>query len=150
MSGIDCTTCTGDPKNWNGFFAGIADDEPLAAGLAVARTLAEGHDVAYLTGRPEQHRRATQAWLHRHELPPGPLLMRADEDRRPARVIKLAMLRRLAAQASIAIFVDDDPAVCAAALAAGFPVLVADWGMADARPGEQEALRVGQAEDGRT
>ena len=42
-------------------------------------------------------------------------------------MLKLAALRRLAATAPVAVVVDDDPDVCAAVEAAGFPVLVADW-----------------------
>ena len=56
-----CTISSAGP-GLDAFFAGIADDPPLAEGLAVARTLADGHEVVYLTGRPERYRRATQDW----------------------------------------------------------------------------------------
>jgi phosphoglycolate phosphatase-like HAD superfamily hydrolase len=139
------------PKDWDGFFRGIPDDKPLAEGVAVARTLAQGHQLVYLTGRPERHRAATEAWLRRHDLPPGQLMMRRDGDRRPARVAKLALLRRLAAQRRVAAFVDDDPAVCAAARDAGFPVLVAEWATdADNDSGGPLELWAAQEEDGRT
>jgi phosphoglycolate phosphatase-like HAD superfamily hydrolase len=139
------------PKDWEAFFGGIPDDEPLAEGVAVARTLAESHELVYLTGRPERHRRATEAWLHRHDLPPGQLMMRPDGDRRPARVAKMAMLRRLAAHGPVVAFVDDDPAVCAAARDAGFPVLVADWASDADRPrGVPQPLWTAQEEEGRT
>lgn len=133
------------PKDWDAFFAGIADDPPLAEGLAVARMLADEHELVYLTGRPERYRNATLEWLRRHELPPGRLMMRGGGDRRPARVAKLAMLRSLH---GVAVLVDDDVDVCTAARAAGFPVLVADWARA---PGdEQQELRIAQEREGRT
>jgi hypothetical protein len=52
--------------------------------------------------------------------------MRPGHDRRPARIFKLGVLRRLAPR-GIAAFVDDDPDVVEAALAAGYPAALADW-----------------------
>jgi phosphoglycolate phosphatase-like HAD superfamily hydrolase len=134
------------PKDWSAFFAGIPDDQPLAEGLAVARTLAADHQLVYLTGRPERHRQATQEWLSRHDVPPGRLVMRRDGDRRPARIAKLAMLRSLSNSGEVAVLVDDDPDVGAAASAAGFRVLVADW----ATDTDQQTLWSAQEGDGRT
>ncbi len=115
------------PKDWAAFFAAIPTDPPLEVGVALAAELARDHEVVYLTGRPERTRADTEDWLDRHELPPGRVLMRRDGDRRPARMTKAALLRRLAAAETIAVVVDDDPAVCASLRAAGWPVLEADW-----------------------
>ena len=67
------------------------------------------------------------AWLAGQGLPAGALYMRDNTDRRPARVTKVATLRRLARQYRVGAFVDDDAAVVAAVRAAGFPVLHAEW-----------------------
>ena len=115
------------PRNWDAFFAGIPEDSVLPEGRAVVDRLAGDHDLIYLTGRPERTRRATEAWLRRHRLPRGELIMRRERDRRPARVTKPALLRTLAAGRRIAVVVDDDPEVCAALMRDGWPVLVADW-----------------------
>lgn len=116
------------PKDWDGFFAGIPDDEVLPEGRAVVERLAGGHELVYFTGRPETTRRDTEAWLERHELPRAEVIMRRSGDRRPARVTKPALLRRLAAGGRrIAVVVDDDPQVCDALERAGWPVLRADW-----------------------
>jgi hypothetical protein len=115
------------PKDWDAFFAAAPDDPPLAEGLAVARRLAADHEVVYLTGRPERCRSDTVAWLDDHRLPPGRLVMRRPGDRRPARLAKISLLRRLAAERPVDVLVDDDAEVCAAAEAAGFAVLRADW-----------------------
>ncbi len=115
------------PKDWDAFFAAAAEDPPLPEGLAVAQRLAADHDIVYLTGRPERCRADTVAWLDRHGLPTGRLVMRRAGDRRPARVAKLGLLRRLAAEQPVKVLVDDDDAVCAAAEDAGFAVLRADW-----------------------
>lgn len=115
------------PKNWDGFFAGIPADPPLEVGRALAAELAKTHEIVYLTGRPERTRSTTSAWLSEHRLPPGRLVMRRDGDRRPARLTKVGLVRRLGADQAIAVVVDDDPAVCAALRAEGLPVLAADW-----------------------
>jgi thiamine monophosphate synthase len=44
------------------------------------------------------------------------------------------ILRKLARRRSVALVVDDDPAVCAAATAAGFAVFQATWLPADEAP----------------
>jgi len=134
------------PKNWDAFFAAAADDGVLAEGRAVVdRLLAEGHELVYVTGRNEDLRADTVAWLRRHELPVVRLLMRRRDDRRPARLTKLGILRRLTAEGrQVAVVVDDDAAVVRALRAAGYPVLHAEW-MSD-----QPALFEAQERDGRT
>ena len=117
----------GNPKNWNAFFAGIPDDPAYPEGLAAARQLATDHELVYLSGRPERTRSDTERWLRRHQAPTGRLLLRRNPDRRPARVVKIAQLRKLADERPVAVFVDDDPAVCRAAREAGFAVFEATW-----------------------
>lgn len=115
------------PASWSRFFAAAPGDPLLAEGAAVAHLLDEDHEIVYLTGRPERCRRDTERWLSVHGLPAGVLLMRRDDDRRPASQTKLGHLRTLARRGSIAVLVDDDPAVVAAATAVGLPTLLADW-----------------------
>lgn len=114
------------PKDWGGFFAAAGDDTPLDEGVALAADLARRHDVAWLTGRPEWLRAATTLWLDRYGLPAGDLFLRGNADRRPARLYKLGVLRRLARR-QIAAFVDDDMQVVEAAQQAGYPAVLADW-----------------------
>jgi len=138
----------GHRKDWDAFFAAAPDDPPLAEGLAVVTRLTADHDVVYVTGRPERCRRDTLEWLRRHGLPTGRLVMRREGDRRPARLTKVALLRRLAGERPVAVLVDDDEQVCAAARAAGFAVLQADW-MLTVGAGDN-VLTEAQERDGRT
>lgn len=133
------------PKDWDAFFAAAKFDEVLHAGAEFARTAATTHVVVYLTGRPDRLRDDTDDWLRRHALPEGDLLMRSDGDRRPAAVMKLQMLRRLRAEYTVDLVVDDDPVVAQAAASAGFAVRIADW-MQHAAP----ALHDAQERQGRT
>jgi phosphoglycolate phosphatase-like HAD superfamily hydrolase len=115
------------PKNWSGFFGAAPADPLLPEGAAVADRLAQDHEVVYLTGRPERCRTDTSRWLQAHGLPEGVLLMRRDEDRRPARQTKLRHLRTLSRRGTVAVVIDDDPDVIEAAGAAGFTTMLADW-----------------------
>jgi beta-phosphoglucomutase-like phosphatase (HAD superfamily) len=123
------------PKNWDAFFRAAPYDEPLPEGFAVVRELASRYEIVYLSGRPERIREATQRWLTKHDAPAGRLVLRKDHDRRPAPIMKLAVLRKLAKQHSIAIVVDDEPEVCEAFQTAGFQTYQATWAnLDDARP----------------
>ena len=53
--------------------------------------------------------------------------MRRGRDRRPAKVVKRGELRRLGAGRTVAVVIDDDPAVVAALAADGWPVEHAVW-----------------------
>ncbi|QNS02892.1 phosphatase domain-containing protein [Streptomyces xanthii] len=132
------------PRDWAGFFAAAPLDPPLPEGVALARKSAQECEVVYLTGRPERCRADTLAWLTRHGLPEGALHMRRNADRRPARVTKLATLRRLARGRTVRMLVDDDELVCLEAERAGFTVVRARWASPSA------ALKDAQEREGRT
>ena len=118
----------GHPRDWDAFFAGVSADLVLDDGRAEAlAAAASGLRIVYLTGRPDRCRRDTVRWMHIHGLPEGDLVMRGDRDRRPARVLKVEALRRLARGHEIAYLLDDDAEVIAAAASAGYVVRLADW-----------------------
>ncbi|MDP9398629.1 MAG: hypothetical protein M3P96_12805 [Actinomycetota bacterium] len=132
------------PKDWDAFFAAATRDPVLPEGAAVASRLAADHDVVWLTGRPERCHDDTVAWLHAAGLPGGSLRMRRYGDFRPARVVKLEVLRTLARQRPVDVLVDDDQQVLGAAAAAGFAVYPADW------MGREPTLAEAQESAGRT
>ncbi len=133
------------PNRWDRFFGAAARDPVLAEGAALVADLARRHDIVWLTGRPERLRGVTEAWLARHGLPAGELLMRADSDHRPAVDYKAGMVRRLRRRpVTIAALVDDDQAVIDAALAERLPAVLADW------VPRSDILRKAQDDDGRT
>jgi phosphoglycolate phosphatase-like HAD superfamily hydrolase len=135
------------PKDWDSFFAHAKEDAVLDEGLAVATTLAAEHEIVYLTGRPERLRRDTVKWLKDNGFPEGKLYMRGNTDRRPSMLMKLTRLNRLAQERPVAVLVDDDAKVIAAAQKAGYTVMRADWGL-DAET--QPTLFEAQEREGRT
>jgi len=132
------------PKNWDAFFAAAVDDPPLEQGVALCLESAKDCEVVYVTGRPERCRADTVAWFAQHGLPEGALSMRNERDRRPARMAKPELLRRLADGRVVAVVVDDDLQVCDAYEAAGWRVLRATW------MNSAPALEQAQESDGRT
>ncbi|WP_030348222.1 MULTISPECIES: nucleotidase [unclassified Streptomyces] len=135
---------TSRPRDWDAFFAAAPQDPPLAEGVALAEESAGTCEVVYLTGRPERCRRDTLDWLAAHGLPEGPVHMRSDTDRRPARFTKLQILRRLARDREVRVLVDDDELVCDDAERAGFTVVRARWAAKSA------VLEEAQEREGRT
>jgi FMN phosphatase YigB (HAD superfamily) len=115
------------PQRWERFFQSADRDPLLTEGAERLRAALVDHDVMYLTGRPERTRRLTERWLARHDLPTGPLVMRDDDDHRPARWLKREVLRSLAATRDVVSVLDDDPAVVAVLEADGWPVELATW-----------------------
>ncbi len=132
------------PKDWKGFFAAARADPAHPEGLALVAELAGDHEVVLLTGRPESCRDATEVWLSAHGVTYELLVMRPPGNRRPAAEVKVGMLDVFARERAVAVLVDDDPAVVAAAEAAGHPTRLAHWG----RPAE--SLRQAQEVEGRT
>ncbi len=136
------------PKDWDSFFADAPADPLLVEGLEVALDLAQQHPLVYLTGRPERCRSDTQAWLDKYGFPAGKLVMRGDTDRRPARLTKVQELNRLQRQGKVALFIDDDERVVAAAEGAGYVVRHATWMHGEAH--QRQALTEAQEAEGRT
>jgi phosphoglycolate phosphatase-like HAD superfamily hydrolase len=137
------------PKDWDAFFAGMADDPPLPEGIELARNeSAAGRDLAFLTGRSESYRQVTQDWLDRHEVPRGQLIMRPDGDYRPAKLFKPAALRRIASTRDVTYLVDDDLTVVETLRAAGWQVRHATWMTKD--QAQQESLFAAQEHEGRS
>jgi len=90
--------------------------------------------VLYLSGRPERTRPATLEWLAHVGAPQGEVVLRRDDDRRPAAVMKVGALRALAGRLRLLVLVDDDPAVIRAVRRSGVvpEVVRARWQPRDA------------------
>jgi len=97
----------GDVKDWDAFYATIADDKPIAPMITLLKSMAgdkfSESRILFATGRSENHREATAAWLSKHlgytAWSIKPLLwMRAADDRRPDFVVKMLMLEDMKAK----------------------------------------------------
>ena len=83
----------GDRKNWRGFYAACDEDEPHQHIVAVFKAMvAAGHDVEIWSGRSDEVRDKTEAWLTKHRLGGVPLRMRREHDYTPDDVLKRSWL----------------------------------------------------------
>jgi hypothetical protein len=133
----------GRRRSWSSFFDAADRDPLLAEGARLVAELGRDHEIVWLTGRPEWLREVTTEWLAAHGLPADELHLRPHGDYRPAPRYKLDALQQLAPRL-VAALIDDDDEVVQAALAAGFPAVLADWVPRGA------TLRRAQDRDGRT
>ena len=86
----------GTRKDWDAFFAAAPCDPPIWPMVRVARALRDRSITpVFVTGRGDEHREATEAWLLFHLGWNRPLYMRAAGDRRDDDIAKAEMLDRI-------------------------------------------------------
>lgn len=97
------------PKNWSEFQKAAHLDTPNRPIATLARSLScMAHRVVLCTGRGEQERPVTEAWLAQHQIPYDALYMRAEKDYRGDDVIKGELLDRILADGFVPELVFDD------------------------------------------
>jgi hypothetical protein len=114
------------PKNWDAFFAGMADDAPIEH---MARLCQELYPrVVFATGRPEEHRKTTLMWLRRYvgslNVLHGtcPIYMRKTGDYRDDSIVKIELIEAIRADGyEVIMAFEDRKRVVDAYRAAGIP-----------------------------
>ena len=110
-------------NDWDSYYAACSADKPIEHVVAIARSLlAAGYRLAIVTGRSEQIRRETEAWLLAHGVLYDVLIMRKRGDRRLNSELKVSALHELRSRGYLPLMAFDDlePAV-QAWRAAGLP-----------------------------
>lgn len=111
-----------DPKDWAAFFAACADDKPIKHIIDLAIALDQHRDVVFVSGRSDECRLSTEAWLAEHVFNYR-LYMRKAGDHRDDDVVKLELLAELRADGFEPIMAFEDRArVVKAFRDAGVPV----------------------------
>lgn len=103
-------------KRWDSYFrlSALAADLVWPQGrAALEHAQEEGWEIAYLTGRREDLRPTTVAWLLQNNFPQGILLMRPVEVKKPLANLKTDILTaiRVTAPETQLVLYDDDPEV---------------------------------------
>lgn len=111
------------PKDWRACFAAAPNDTPIQHMITVCRALIEaGHFVVFVSGRSDECRAATEAWLAQHVIGEQALYMRCAGDHRDDDVIKLEILAEMRRDGWPPVMVfDDRTRVVKAWRAAGIP-----------------------------
>lgn len=99
----------GPQKDWRAFFAACADDEPISHIVRLATTLFDAdQQIVYVSGRSDECRAETLAWLTEHGLPDAPLYMRKAGDNRDDDMVKGELLDALVGDGFMPIMAFDD------------------------------------------
>lgn len=86
----------GKRKNWDAFFAGMAQDDTIDSMVRLCNILyAAGVTIILCSGRPEEHRSETVAWLAQQGVNYHELLLRPNGDRRSDAIVKREILATL-------------------------------------------------------
>lgn len=81
------------PKNWKGFFRGMAQDKAIKSMVRLCNILySSGVRITLCSGRSEEHRSETVKWLARPGVKYHELRLRRDGDRRSDVTVKREML----------------------------------------------------------
>lgn len=111
------------PKNWDAFFAGMAQDKAVRAIVRLCNLLHDaGLRVVLCSGRPETYRETTLAWLHGEGVRFHDLRLRRSRDRRSDTIAKREMLADLP-PAEVLFIVEDRTAVVEMWRTAGYVCL---------------------------
>ena len=85
----------GRPKDWDAFFAEVGGDAVIEQGRALLLSAVDEHEVVLLSGRPERCRADTTTWLARNGFSPMRIVLRPDDDHRPAADLKADLVRQI-------------------------------------------------------
>lgn len=117
-------------KDWKSFFQGIPQDTVNSWCAAILIGISQrsgGHDVVFCSGRPDDHRAATQEWLRKHLGLLGaesPLYMRPRNDSREDSLVKEILLDfEILTRYKPDFFIDDRARVVEMYRRRGFTVL---------------------------
>lgn len=80
-------------KDWETFHSLCHLDEPYPNIVRLFNDLDDSAELIIVTGRTEEYRAVTTAWLKKHNIYPDALLMRPTGDFRPDIEIKLELVR---------------------------------------------------------
>ena len=110
--------------NWHEFNALHIYDTPIQYRIDFLNALAVDHLVIYMTSRTETFYDSTKAQFNMAKCPPGPLVMRSEDEHRTSAEFKLDAIASELAQRGLSsaafMLIDDDKHVCEA-VAAEYP-----------------------------
>ena len=118
------------PINWDAFFAEMADDSLIYPVAFLANAMFDAcTPVILCSGRPEDYRAVTEAWLAQHGVRYSTLHMRAKGDHRADTLVKKQMLEYIRAEGIYEpiLAIDDRPSIVSLWRDEGLVCLANEW-----------------------
>ena len=85
-----------NPKDWPAFFDAMIDDKPIELMKHLIHSIREHYDIIYMSGRPDSHRKQTEAWLSLNNFPSDfKPFMRKAGDYRADHIVKRELLAKV-------------------------------------------------------
>jgi hypothetical protein len=111
-------------ESWDAYHMASIKDPPVQEMVNLINAMSlTGHVVYGFTARPEKWRKLTMDWMVSHEVLIFYVLMRNDEDFRPADQIKTELVDDYLKRITIDLVIDDREDVCLAFKARGITTL---------------------------
>ncbi len=103
----------GKKKRWRDFFAACTDDAPNEPLIALLRTLHAHYAIWIVSGRSDEVRAQTEAWLERYRVPHHRLIMRKEGDYTADNILKIGWVDggRIPRERILCVFDDRDKVV---------------------------------------
>lgn len=103
----------GEKKNWKAFFEEIPNDTLREDTAKLLWEYSDaGHEIFYVSARPDTYRAQTEEWLSHVKIPQGQaLFMRPGHDSRPDTEVKGNMFKNFFKDMPIEAVIDDRPSV---------------------------------------
>jgi hypothetical protein len=93
---------------WNEFYLAGQHDAPVVPMIRMVNSLSLlGSKVIHLTGRPEQWRGLTLSWMAKHKVLSDGILMRPQNDFRPQKELKPALVKDQSWFHEVGLVIDD-------------------------------------------
>lgn len=115
----------GNIKDWDGYYAACADDEPNQPVIDLLTVLMDSmkYDIWILSGRVERTREITEQWLNDYHVDYDYLIMRPTDCRTQDTELKLQWVQEYSLANRIAFVIEDRQRMVDAWRAAGFTTL---------------------------
>ena len=120
---------TAGNRDWPAFFAAMCDDPPVEEIVRLVRILSREESIVLCSGRPDDYRAVTEAWLAENSVPYSALYMRPAGDTRKDSVVKAELLEAMRGDGwEPWVAVDDRPSIVALWRESGIVCLACrDW-----------------------
>lgn len=103
----------GEKKDWKTYFSLMGGDRPQheVYTAAMEEAVANDGELIFVSARPEDYRKETEDWLHKHGMDYMHLIMRPQGNKRPDTEVKQKVLDKYLKNYNIVKVYDDRPAV---------------------------------------